>query len=299
VASERTAAFAPAGVGLALLVVVLEIRMDEPWANGVLLLVAAVPAAALVALGFAAARDGGAQTAAATVLLVAGLALAAVAIARLGEVLAGDDFAHRGGTLTWMLGLFAGLSALCASRTRAVACLLVAALAAVGLFLEAVNWIFDTENVDTFRALLAASFAVLFGAGLAAPGRAGTVLIGAAGVTLLASTYAAGAVFVFLGAESPGLGWGWELVMLVQGLALLAYAAVRLEPGPAYLAFFGLASFATFAAVSGGGGGDGGVVFEGEQAESEERSLVGWPLALAIGTVVAALWGARGVRRDV
>ena len=69
----------------------------------------------------------------------------------------------------------------------------------------------------------------------------------------------------------------------VQGLALAAYAARELEPGPGYLGFFALAIFVIVAAQT------GGETFGGERSQS----LVGWPLAVGIGTVLAALWGAR------
>jgi hypothetical protein len=286
---RRIAPFTPAAVGLALFVAMAEIRMQEPWADGVLLVVAAVPAILLLAMGLAAARGEDAPRDAVTVLLVGGLVLAGVVIGRLGDMLAGDDFLSGGGTLTWMLALFVALAALLARRTRSVGCLLLAALAAVGLVLEAVNWIFDTEDVDVFRALLAVGFAALFGLGLIVGERAGTILVGAAGVTVLASSYAIGLLFL-----QEDLGWGWELVMLLQGLTLLAFAARRLEPGPGYLAFFALGLFVAASAATESVG-----VFsiEGEETEAPERSLVGWPLAIGIGTVAAALWAGRRARR--
>ncbi len=292
----RLGTLAPAGVGLALLVALVEIRMDEPWSGGVLLVVAAVPALLLLADGLAVARDERAPDAAATVLLVAGLVLAAVAIGRLAQVLGSDDV-DGGGTLTWTLALFTAVAAYCYTRSGSVACLLIGSLAAVGLLVAGVNWIFDTDDVDVYRALLAFSFVVLFGAGLAMSGRAGTVLAAGAGVTVLASSYATGLLFLFL----PGganLGWGWELVTLLQGLALLAYAVVRLEPGPAYLAFFALVVFVTTAAVSGSGGGEGTTVLDPASAERLSPSLVGWPLALAVATALAAAWGTRAALRE-
>jgi hypothetical protein len=198
---------------------------------------------------------------------VAGLALAGVAIARLGQVLASDDYGDSGGTLTWMLALFTLLAAYCHRRSRSVACLLIGALAAVGLLLAAVHWIFQTEDFDVYRALLTFSFVVLFGAGVAGEGRTGTVLVGAAGVTVLAAAYATGLLFLF-SLEGGGIGWGWELVTLIQGAALALYAVQQAEPGPGYLAFFVLALFALSAA-------------EGDS------TLVGWPLALAILTAIA------------
>lgn len=266
-APRRASALAPAGVGLTLLLATVQIRMNDSWADGVLLLVAAVTAAWLLFEGLTARRDDQADRAAATVLLVAGLVLAAVAIARLGQVLSSDDFGDSGGTLTWMLALFLILAAHCYRRSRSVACLLIASLTAVALLLASVHWIFQTDDIDVYRALLTLSFVVLFGAGIAGEGRSGTILVGAAGVTVLAAAYATGFIFIF-SLEGGGIGWGWELVTLVQGAALALYAVQQAEPGPGYLAFFVLVFFAISAAQG-------------------DTTLVGWPLALAILTAVA------------
>jgi len=291
----RLDAFSPAAVGLVLCIAAVEIRMDGPWAEGVLALVAAVPAAALIYLGLGASGSDGATRAAVTIFLVAGLVLAGGAIARFGHVLGGDDFNAAGGTLTWMLALFAGLAAFCASKARSAACLLIAALAAVALLMEAVNWIFDAEDLDVFRVLLALSFAALFAAGLAVAGRSGTILVAAAGVTVLVGSAVTGGGLLFFGSED-GLGWGWELLTLLQGAALVAYAAQRLEPGPAYLAFFVLLVFLQTAAVVGGGDG---LIIEGEASGPDPSiSLVGWPLTLALATVAAVLWGLRQTAPD-
>jgi hypothetical protein len=264
----RAGALAPAGVGLALFVVTVQSRMNESWAEGVLLLAAAIPAALLLYEGLTAEREDQADRAAATLLLVAGLALAGIAIARLGQVLAGDDLGgDSGGTLTWMLALFTLIAAYCHRRSRSVACLLIGALAAVGLLLAAVHWIFQTDDLDVYRGLLAFSFLLLFGAGVGGEGRSGTVLVGAAGVTVLATAYLDGFFLVF-GLGGDGIGWGWELVTIIQGAALALYAVQQVEPGPGYLAFFVLVLFALSAAQGG-------------------STLVGWPLALAILTALA------------
>jgi hypothetical protein len=291
----RLDAFTPAAVGLALCIAAVEIRMDGPWADGVLALVAALPAAALIYLGLGASGSDGATRAAVTIFLVAALVLAGVAIARLGNALGGDDFTAAGGTLTWMLALFTALAAFCASKARSAACLLIAALAAVALLMEAVNWIFDAEDLDVFRVLLVLSFAALFAAGLAVAGRSGTILVAAAGVTVLVGSFATGGGLFLLGGGSD-LGWGWELVTLLQGVALVAYAAQRLEPGPAYLAFFILLVFLQTAAVV---GGEDGLIIEGEESAADTSiSLVGWPLTLALCTVAAVLWGLRQTAPD-
>ena len=289
---DRAAAFAPAGVALALLVVVVQIRMDDPWADGVLFVVAALGAVPLVALGLAAARGDGGTRAEMTVLLVAGLVLGGVALARLGDLLGGDDFTATGGTLTLVLALFTALAGFCFRRTRAAVCALLTALAAVALTLEFVNWAFGAEDIDVFRVLLALLFAALFAAGAMVGGRVGTLLIAAAGVSALAGYYTTGVAFLFSVGDG-GLGWGWELIALAEGLALAAYAALRLEPGPAYLAFFVLLVFVTTAALS-GTGDEGGIVLDGEEpTPADGASLVGWPLVLALATIGAVLWGLR------
>jgi hypothetical protein len=292
-AGAQAAALAPAGIGLALLILVVQIRMEDPWASGVLLVVAALGAVPLLLLGLAAAEGDDASRAAVTTLLVGGLLLGGATIARLGDVLGGDDFLAAGGTFTWMLALFTALAAFCARRTGSSACVLIAALAAVGFALEFANWVFGAEDIDTFRVLLAIAFAILFGAGVMLTGRTATMLVAAAGVTVIAGYYTTGIGLLFGG--DGGLGWGWELITLLEGIALAAYAAQRLEPGPAYLAFFVLLLFAATAAIV-GGGAEGGVTFDGEEFPTEEESsasLLGWPLVLALGTVAAALAGLR------
>jgi hypothetical protein len=283
---DHAAALAPAAVGLTLFVGLAQIRMDDPWAVGVLFLVALVPAVVVLGLALGASA-GDAMRGATTVLVVAGLALAAIALVRLGQILGGDDWTDGGGTLTLVLVLFTAVAAYWHRQTGSVAALLIAALVAVGLLLEAVHWIFGADDADVFRALLAFAFAVLFVAGLTVPGRPGTVLIGAAGVTVLASSYVLNLFFLF-GLGGANTGWGWELVMLFEGLALLAYAAVEVEPGPAYIAFFVLGLFVLSAAAV------GGLVVSDGGGGNTSHSLVGWPLALAIATALAAVWGVRG-----
>ena len=285
------APFTPAAVGLTLFVAMAEIRMDDPWSTGALLALAAVPAILLLTAGLAATRGGNGSPAAVTIHLVAGLVLAGIAISRLGNVVDGDRATSSGGALTFMLLGFAALAWFCTLRSRSVACLLIAALASVGLWVEAVNWIFDTENLDTYRALLAASFALLFAAGTARGERPGTVLVAAAGIVALVSAALNGVPVFFVFSEGDGAGWGWELVALAQGLALLAYAAAWLEPGPGYLAFFALGLF-----VMGAGVGTGVELIDSGSDEPSSPSLAGWPLALAIATVLATLWGLRSAR---
>jgi hypothetical protein len=278
-------------VALTLFVSMVEIRMNAPWSTGVLLLVAALPAAVLIGLGLASARGDARPHAAVAVFLITGLLLAAIALLRFADLINGDETLSTGGTLTLVLALFTALAAFCWVRSGSSACLLVAALAAVALVLSAVNWIFDTDDVDVFRTLLAVSFALLFAAGVLTGGREGIVLVGAAGVTVFATAFLNGFSLFLLPFQGGGsLGWGWELVVLVQGIALLACAASWLEPGPAYLAFFALAIFVTTAAFA------NGVIVIGSE-ESPAEDLLGWPLAIGIATIVAFAWGVGQARQ--
>jgi hypothetical protein len=291
-AGAQAAALAPAGVGLALFVVVVEFRMDDPWADGALFVIAALAAVTLLLLGVGAAEGDDTDQGAVTALLVGGLLLGGIAIARLGNILGGDDFTAAGGTLTWMLALFAALAALCWRRTGSSVCLLITALAAVAFVLEFVNWVFGADDVDTFRVLLAIAFVVLFGAGATLPGRTGVVLVVAAGVTVIASYYTV--VFAVLFGDTSGLGWGWELITLLEGLALAVYGATQLERGPGYLAFFVLLLFAVSASIV---GATEAVEINGQEfgGDQPSASLVGWPIALLIATIAAAAVGMRQV----
>ena len=291
----QAAALAPAAVGLWLFVVVVEMRMDDPWSTGVLFIVAAFAAAVLVALAFAASEGDDASRPDVTILVVGGLSLAALAIGRLGDIVGGDDFVDTGGTLTLLLALFTALAVFYERRTRLSVCVLLAALAGVGLVLEFVNWVFGAEDIDTYRVLLAIVFVALFAAGAMLPGRTGTMLVAAAGITVIASYYTFGITLLFGAGEN--LGWGWELITFLEGVALAAYAATQLERGPGYLAFFVLLLFASTAAIV-GDGGEGGFIIDGDEAtfDEPEASLIGWPLVLLIATVAAA---AAGLRRQV
>ncbi len=292
---SRAAALAPAAVALTLLVVMVQIRMDGPWSEGVLVLVALIAAVPVFALALAAPREARAER---TALVVCALLLAGLTIARLGHALAGDDYLDGGGTFSWMLALFTALSGFVYSRTRAVVAVLITALAAVALVLELVNWIFGAEDIDVFRVLLAVAFAALFAAGVATAGRVATLLVAAAGIVAVSGFYVIGLGLLF--GATAGLGWGWELIALLEGAALAAYAATRLEPGPAYLAFFLLLLFAATAAFT-GDAVSGGVIVDGEEIPppGDGPSLIGWPLALAVVTVAAAAWGLRRARDQI
>lgn len=289
---------APAGVGLALFVGLAQIRLGETWSEGALLAWSAAPALALLALAWTAPKAGGRPAAGTSVLVVAGLFLAAIAVLRLGVVVAGRDFGESTGTLLWMLLLYLGTAVATARRTGSAAATFVAAVVLVGAILVGSNWAFGAKSPDTFRAILVVLFFVLLLAGMTAPGRHGVVLVSAAGLTALVTTPGLGLFLLsplfFLYDSGGAGGWGWQLVTLVQALCLLVYAIREGEPGPAYACFFVLLSWVYWVGVDLDQlfqEGDGG----GEQADA---TLKGWPLVIGAATVLAALWGLRPARRQ-
>jgi peptidoglycan/LPS O-acetylase OafA/YrhL len=73
---------------------------------------------------------------------------------------------------------------------------------------------------------------------------------------------------------SPGLGW--ELVLIVGSLAVIAYAVLTRERGPAFIGVLALAIALALVAESG-----------------DEPSVVGWPLVLLLAAGAALALGLR------
>jgi peptidoglycan/LPS O-acetylase OafA/YrhL len=98
-------------------------------------------------------------------------------------------------------------------------------------------------------------------------------LVNAAGLAALgiAATYAAELVLLGRAADPA---WGWELLLLAAGCGLIAYASVDRERGPAVLGVLTLAAFVALAATG-------------------DATPAGWPLALAVPTVVMLAIGLR------
>src|SRR5204863_2040015 len=102
-------------------------------------------------------------------------------------------------------------------------------------------------------------------------------LVDAAGLAalLLAVLLAVDALIAVFGDGNGGgfdAAWGWELVLLACGAALVAFAVRERERGPAYLGALVLLAFAAIA------------------APHDKASLIGWPIVLLIvaGALLAA-----------
>jgi hypothetical protein len=144
-----------------------------------------------------------------------------------------------------------------------------------------VDWVFDPDEVDTFRWILLFLF---LGFALVANRLRDERLhhavpfVNAAGLSLLALavTFAVeefvgvffGGLAGALGEGDFGTGWGWELFLLAGALALIAYATLDRQSGPGYLGAATLFLFVLIAAVPG----------------EEGPSLIGWPLVLMLLT---------------
>jgi hypothetical protein len=278
----RHAVIAIGAALLAVAFVVVELRMDDAWANGVLFLVAAVPAAALLAAGLREPPLGDRPRAGASALLLGGLAVFAFADFRLLQLLGRDDAFDAPRSLTVFFVLLTAVALLAAARSRSAACLLVGAIAFGGTVLAAVRWIFDTENIASYRPALLV-LAVLFAAAawaIRARPRHRDVLVDAAGLSILVLAQLGGGLFFGFGEGLPDF---WEAVVLAGALALVLYAAVTRAPGPGLLALLLLAAFAGLVGFN-----ERGIV---EEDDPGDASLVGWPLVLLAGGLAALAYG--------
>ncbi|HEX8204688.1 MAG TPA: hypothetical protein VF587_01375 [Solirubrobacteraceae bacterium] len=287
---QRAAAIAAGSALLATAVFVVEVRMDDPWATGPLFLLAAVAAAALLVLGLRDRPPADRPAAGTSGLLLGGLATFAIADYRLLQLLGRDDTFDAPRSLTAFFALLAVVALVVAWRSRSAACLLIGALAAGGTLLAAVRWVFDTENIASYRPpllLLALAFAAAAWAVRDRP-RHRDVLVDAAGVAILGIAWLGGGFFLLgFGGALPD---AWAAVVVAGGVALAAYGGVTRAPGPVVLAIVVLAFFASNVAVELTSFDGEDVIDGGPPSEPDSPSLIGWPLVLlALGGLALAL----------
>jgi peptidoglycan/LPS O-acetylase OafA/YrhL len=258
---------------LTVLVALIDLRFAGDWDAAARLALTGAAAAFVLAMGVLSPLEDERPRAFQTVLYVGGFALAGLALGALSEVLGLD-------AVTALAAVAAGLAALgtalAVGRNSPTATLLAAVSGAVAVV--AVIAAVADPGAQTVRWVLA-GLVVAFVLGALSqrdrrPGHA-VQLVNAAGLATLAiaGTYAAGLVFGLFG-EAPAPAWGWELLVLAAGCGLIAYASVDRERGPAVLGVLSLAAFVALAAT-------------------EDATLVGWPLALAVPTAVMLVIGLR------
>jgi len=268
-------------VVLTVAVVLIDLRFSGRWADGVRFAVAGLAAAFVLALAWLAPVEDETPRAYVSVLLVAGFALALLALTNLAQLL-GAASLKSSGAATWVgLVLAVSFASLARARNSAVSTLLSAATAVLTL-LFAVDWIFSPTSQGTFRWVLAFAMAALSLGVMRLRDhqrRHAVALVNAVGlsaVLLGGLALVSDLVGPAFGAADAGfdLGTGWELVLLVVGCGLAAYSAADREPGPGYVGALVLVIFVLIASPPGSSG----------------PSLVGWPLLLLVlgAAVIAA-----------
>jgi hypothetical protein len=259
-----------------------EVRLDDKLPTGVHLVILAVAAGAIYALGVQVVQQGR-PYAFQSVLLVCGLLLLYPALLTLADVLGADFREFPAGALVWTSLLYAGAALYPAVARGSSICALIGALALGLAAMAFANWVFGANSAETYRwllALAAIAYVIVCLALRGAAPRHSEQMANAAGlaVLILGLTAIVPVLTAFLfpfGAPAAGpLPNGWELVVLAAGCGLVAYGAVDRAPGPAYLGVANLAIFLVSAAVS------------------DEDTLLYWPaliLALGVGTMFAGL----------
>jgi hypothetical protein len=278
----RAVVLAAGAVALTLLVLLIGIRFDEEWGTGIHLVYSALAAALVLALAVGVDRRDDLMPIWHSVLFVTAFLLALQALSYLADVLGSEDRISSSGTVVWTGLIMLALATFFAVRFGSGIAALFAAVTAVVVVVAFVDWVFSPEEVGTFRV-------VLLVAGVALAARAWMVraeqshqangLVVAAGVVLLtiAGTFAVealqGALGGLFGGQSQPFdrpGEQWEIVMLLGGAALIAWTWSGGASGPAYLGATALSAFLILASIS----------------DEDGPSLIGWPIVLAIATVV-------------
>ncbi|HEX8087029.1 MAG TPA: hypothetical protein VF529_22315 [Solirubrobacteraceae bacterium] len=270
-----------AGVLLAVFVFVL-IARNSDWSAFVKFLIFGVTGAAVIAPAYLIPQREGPPPGWLSALLVAGFALTAGFWVSLADLLGANTDDLASSTVTWISILLAAEFAFLSLRRDSAVCTLLAAGAAVVALLAFIDWVFSPDGPSTFRYVAIVEGLVLVAAGVALyreRGRHAVVLTVLSGIVILGMALSfGGALFIetpFGGGGPEGVGWGWELVVLLFAVGLTAFAAMSREPGPGYAA---AALFVAFVAITTVG----------------EDGFIGWPLLLLLatgGAIAAFLMG--------
>lgn len=272
---------AAGAVPLALGVLLVNVRLDAQWGNGIFLVLTALACALVLGMGLLAPLEGERPRSYQQVLLLAGLLLGFVTLLRFAQVIGVEDPLAAAGARLWIFAIVTVGASAITRRYRSAFCALIAALAGIVTVLGFVEWAFTPEGPGTMRWILLLLAGGLVLAALArrdVQRRESVYLIDAAGIAilLLGLTFigALVGILTLIGAPAGAPGGGWKLVLLAAGLGLVAYAGVDRESGPAYL---GTLILLLFVGLVGLPGTDG-------------ASLWFWPLVLLAlgGTAVAA-----------
>lgn len=281
--THRGDVVAAGAVVLALGAVVADLRLDEAWAGGVRLALLSGPAALIVlAMGLGSPVQERPRPYV-TLLLLVGLALTALALSDLADALGDEARLASPAATTFVSGCLAAICLVLAPVRRSATVTLVGCVAGSVTLLAAADLAFDLDDrLEAFRYLLCAAVLLFIVAATVTRDRhrrhavafveAGGLALVAIGASLAAERLPD---FAPVGPLAQGTGAGWEAVLLLGGWALLAYAAVDRERGPAWL---GVVVLALFVGLAGTG---------------EGASLLWWPLVLLVVGVAIVAFGLR------
>jgi hypothetical protein len=294
---------AAGGIMLALGALLAATRREHSWTSFELLLVFAVPAAALFRLAVSGARRAAHDQAESWrgVLLAVAVLLSLVALFQLLDWV-GADTRH----LLYdaaVLAVTAVIALVGARRVRAPFVMLLASFALLGAWMVVWIKIFPDPSANTVRWLLLGGGAALLlgstlgdlagatGAGeLATGGALGLVVAGILGVFVSAfgdiGIAASSLVQGGTGEESeigghPALGGhlsgsqttGWDVYLLAISLVLIVAAARTRRRGPGYVGALGIGLFFASTAAQ---------LVHVESGHARSHSLLGWPLVLLL-----------------
>ena len=266
-------------VVLTALVVLMQVRMGWEAGGHLALAVAAVATVGVLVAGCP--REPRPYVSA---IVTSGLVLLALVLVRLGQMLGVDGLVGGAGPLTWKLVALGLMAGMLAHVYDAAAATLVAGLSLAFSPLALFSWVIDPSPAVQRLLLLITAL----GLALAATSRrdrrpahaaqlanAGGIVLAAIGFGPLVAGLGVAITNIgappgggLIGAVGDGIGWGWELPMLVGAFGLLAYGAVDRQRGPVLVGLLALASWIASAAGDGRG------------------SLLGWPLLLAVAAVL-------------
>lgn len=281
--SHRGDVVAAGAVVLALGAAVADLRLGDTWASGVRLALLSGPAALIVlAMGLRSPVQERTRPYV-TILLLAGLALTGLALSDLADMLGDEGRLASPAATTFVSGCLAGLCLVLAPAKRSATVTLAGCVVGAATLLAAADLGFELDDrLEAFRYLLCAALLLVVLAATVTRDRhrrhavafaeAGGLALVAIGATLVAERLPEIAP---VGPLAQGTGAGWEALLLLGGWALLAYAAVDRERGPACL---GVAVLALFTGLAGTG---------------EGASLLWWPLGLLGAGAAIVAFGLR------
>jgi hypothetical protein len=279
-------------VALTVALVLVQVRFGEDWSPGAHLVYLLPAAAAVFAMGALSVVEDAKPRPYQSALYVCAFVLALLALGRLADALGAEGPFSASGTVFWIGALLTALAAWLAVERGSAVMTLVALVTAGVAWIALWDWVGDPSIATVRWLLLLLAVGYLLGAvgqrdrrpehgvgfadaaGLAVFAIAATFLV----ETLIGTLFGAFAEGSLFGeVERPGVGAGWELLIVAAGFGLCAYGAIDRWRGPVYL---GIANLGAFVLLAGAG----------------EASLLWWPVLLLAGAGALLAVGLRPAR---